>query len=138
MSIHPFLRGIENITYLSTIFLSIIGLIYIAAKDKRYNNSTKPDAIHHRIYWRDSYSSGHRQLEFPLPERTMVISTIRLRQAFVGWLTKVWKYFLGTIDSLHRIGSNAIWAIQLSNAYDSTINKRIIDQMSEHNWYTKA
>ena len=134
MLIHPFLPGIENITYFSTISLSILGLIYVAATDKRCNKSTKTDAIRHWICWRDSYSSGCRQPEFPLPERTMVLSTILLRQSFVGWLTKMGKSFLGTIDPLHRIGSNAIWAVQLSNAHYSTINKRRIDKMSEHQW----
>ena len=45
--------------------------------------------------------------------RRMVLNTVQLNQAFVGYLAKLTKNFMIFMDSMHRIGCNTILLLLL-------------------------
>ena len=57
----------------------------------------------HKFKWKQ-----HNNTIGALPESRMVLSTIWLKQEFVEWLSKMGIYFLGFMDSMHKIGINVV------------------------------
>ena len=55
-----------------------------------------------------------------MPRRLMVLSGVTLNQSFVGYLAKLGKHFLGFLDSMHKIGTNAIVLSLLASATTCT------------------
>ena len=55
-----------------------------------------------------------------MPRRLMVLSGVTLNQSFVGYLAKLGKHFLDFLDSMHKIGTNAIVLSLLASATSCT------------------
>ena len=76
------------------------------------------------VYWMDEFhhpfESTGNHIQHPLPEDWMVLSSVRLKMGFVGWLNKLGKYFAGMMSSLHQIGDNSVWLMLLAKQHYST------------------
>ena len=62
----------------------------------------------------------------------MVLSTVRLKMGFVGWLNKLGKYFTGMTSSLHQIGDNSVWLMSLAKIHYSSKLKGRMDNSMTH------
>ena len=76
------------------------------------------------VYWMDEFhhpfENTGNNIQHPLPEDWMVLSSVRLKMSFVGWLNKLGKSFAGMMSSLHQIGDNSVWLMLLAKQHYST------------------
>lgn len=68
-----------------------------------------------------SVSKGPR-----IPSRYMVLSTIQLKQRFVGYLVKLGGHFIGFMESMHHTGCNTIMlSLLASNVLCNTMQSHL-------------
>ena len=121
----PIIPAKEFWVYWGRTAITVLGLMFVEAREK---------IVHHGdLYWTDKYyhpkATKHFNTLQPLPEDWMVLSTVRLRMGFVGWLGALGKQFTGMTDSLNQIGTNAIWIMSLATKHHCSTLKHRVDSM---------
>lgn len=114
MFIQPFVPGIKNMTFSSSIIFLIIELIYVVARDKTYTISTEHNMSHKQLHWNDLYMSGNTNYAFPLLEKNCSqYSNAETEFRRMANQNRE-KLFAGFVYFLHKITNDFIWLMQLS------------------------
>ena len=128
LTIHPIIPAKDFWMYWTSMETSIWSLMIVEATEKLILPTD--------IYWMDDF---HHPFEdttndqhHPLPEDWMVLSTVRLKMGFVGWLNKLGTYFTGMTSSLHQIGDNSVWLMSLAKIHYSSKLKGRMDNSISH------
>ena len=108
-----FLPLIKDSLYWGSIALSYIALLYVEARGLFiYKPPTLSEKEHEK--GRPINFMCIAQTIHPLPQYCHVFSGVALNQAFIGWFIKMGKTFGGFISSMHQLGINAIFYIELN------------------------
>ena len=112
-AISPFIPFLSSHIYWGSITLSSIGLLGAEAMQLfKY----KPPTLSSAQYAAAGPTNLMFQATFshPLPKHYCAFNGVQLLPIFTGWITKLGKQFGGYIPSMHQIGINTIYYIQLN------------------------
>ena len=122
LTIQPIIQTKDFWMYWISMVASIWSILVVEAIEKLI--------LPKNIYWMDDLhypvEAINNFLQHPLLEYWMVISTVRLRMGFVGWLNKLGIYFTGMTSSLNQIGDNSVWLMRYSSKLNGRRNNPMI------------
>ena len=108
---YPISQYCPYVSYVSGIIFSVWGLMYVDTI-RIFALALEPDNpyswANYTILGVDNSRLQGTNALHALPESNMVLDAIRLKQEFVGWLSKIGIILLGFLDAMHKIGRNSM------------------------------
>ena len=116
---YPISHYCPYVSYVSGIMFSVWGLMYVDTI-RIFALALEPDNpyswANYTILGVDNSRLQASTTLHALPEFYMVLDSIRLKQEFIGWLSKIGIGLLGFLDAMHKIGMNSIFLMIILRA----------------------
>ena len=121
-AISPFLPFTSSLIYMISILSACSGLLLAeSANIFTYKPPTLSDKEYNEAGPMIIFSQA--KFSHPLPQSYCVFSGVALLSSFIGWLLKIGKRFGGLISSMHQIGLNTIYLLELKCLSTTSIIK---------------